>query len=388
MLRRVVGACLVAVALSASTAGAANARTLFVSPKGHNTNGCTSKRPCRTISVAVAKARRGDTVRVGRGTYRGEVVLARDVKLVGIGRPTIDALGHSNGILITGRGVLVDGFIVQRALDEGILAVRTSKITIEHNLVRRNDQGSKAANPTGECAASGQVPGDCGEGLHLMTVSHAVVFRNTVVDNLGGILLTDEFGPTAHNAVGFNSVLRNVADCGITLAGHNPKAASLSGKPNPRAGGIYDNKIGANVANGNGVKGEGGGILLAGAAPGTAVYSNLVQGNIADGNGLGGLTLHSHAPGQDLNGNRIIGNSFSNDAVAGNGPHKPGDSDAGLTKTAGIILFSAVTKLKGTVVMGNHLSHEYYGIWTQNVPKLPKAKNKFARSIQVAVFQK
>jgi nitrous oxidase accessory protein NosD len=389
-LRRLAGAAGAAVLVSAAGAGAAAAKTLYVSPKGHNRGACTSKQPCKTISFAVAKTKRGDTVKVVKGTYREDVTIARDIKLVGVGAPVINAVG-TNGILITGaksRGALVGGFVVQHALDEGILASQTSNVTIEQNVVRQNDRGVKAANPTGECAAAGQVPGDCGEGLHLMSVTHSTVQGNTVKDNLGGILLTDEFGPTAHNEISLNTVLDNVADCGITIAGHNPHAASVpSGTPNPAVAGIYDNTIRDNVANGNGVEGEGGGILLAGGAPGTAVYSNLVEGNVANGNGLGGLTLHSHAPGQDLNGNRIIDNSFSHDALDGNGPGKPGDSDAGLTKSAGIILFSAFTKLKGTVVRGNKLSNEYYGIWTQNVPPIRKSLNKFA-NVTVPVFQK
>jgi hypothetical protein len=385
-----VGVSAVAVLVSAAGAGAAAAKTFYVSPKGHDRGACSSKQPCKTISFAVAKTQRGDTVKVAKGTYREDVTIARGIKLVGVRGPIINAVG-SNGILITGagsRGTVVEGFIVTRALDEGILALRTANVTIEHNVVRQNDQGIKAATPTGECAAAGQVPGDCGEGLHLMTVGHSTVTGNTVVDNLGGILLTDEFGPTAHNEISLNAVLRNVADCGITLAGHNTHAASVPlGAPNPGAGGVYDNKILANVANGNGVKGEGGGILFAAGAPGSAVYSNLVQANTANGNGLGGLTLHSHAPGQDLNGNRIINNSFSNDAIAGNGPGKPGDSDAHLDKTTGIILFSALTKLKGTVVQGNRLSDEYYGIWTQNVPPIKKSLNKFARTVKVPIHQ-
>jgi parallel beta-helix repeat protein len=330
-------------------------------------------------------------VAVAKGTYREDVRITRRISLIGTGKPVINAAGRPNGILIAGagsRGAEIEGFVVQNALNEGILALKTSRVVIERNVVRLNDQGVKAVKPTGECAAFGQVPGDCGEGIHLMTVSNATVTGNRVTDNLGGILLTDEFGPTAHNVISGNTVLRNVADCGITIAGHNPHAVSALGVLDPKSAGIYDNRILSNTSNGNGVKGEGAGILLAGAGPGTAVYSNLVKGNVANGNGLGGLTLHSHAPGDYLDGNSIIDNSFSHDAIAGNGPGKPGDSDTGLTRTAGIVVFSAVTRLKRTLVAGNRLSNEYYGIWTQNAPKIAKPRNSFAPSVTVPVFQK
>ena len=160
MARRAVGATALMLALSAFGGGTAIAKSLYVSPKGHNAGRCTSNRPCKTISFAVAKAGRGDTVKVAKGTYREGVSIARTVKLIGTGKPVINAAGRANGILIAGarsRGTVVDGFVVQHALNEGILALRTSRVTIERNVVHLNDQGVKAVKPTGECAAVGQV---------------------------------------------------------------------------------------------------------------------------------------------------------------------------------------------------------------------------------------
>ena len=368
----------------------ASAKTLYVKPGGHNTAACAILKPCKTISFAVARAQKGDTVRVAKGTYKGSVTITKDVKLVGVNRPVIDASHLINGVLISGSkaaGARVDGFVVENALQEGILATRTSSVTIAANLVRFNDKGAPASHPKRECAPAGAIPGDCGEGLHLMTVTDARVTGNTVADNLGGILITDEFGPTDGNLVSHNRVLNNVGDCGITLAGHNPGAFS-AGKPEPGTAGVYENKIIDNVADGNGTKGLGGGILLAAGEPGAGVYGNLIQGNVANGNGLGGLTLHSHAPGQDLNDNQIIDNSFSHDGLHGGYPNGgPGDVQAGVTHTAGIIIFSAVTKLAGTVVRGNRLSDEYYGIWTEDLPTMSTAANTFAKNVTTKLFQ-
>jgi nitrous oxidase accessory protein NosD len=388
-LVRVPVALAAVLALGAFAAGSAAAKTLYVSPKGHNSGACTKTKPCKTISFATAKAGKGNTVTVAKGTYKEDVAVAKDIKLIGVGKPVINATG-SNGILITGagsRGAVVEGFVVQHALDEGILALQTSNVTIADNVVHGNNLGAQAKPLTGECAPQGVIPGDCGEGLHLMSVEHSKVISNTVTGNLGGILITDEMGPTDHNTITLNEVTNNLYDCGITLAGHNPHAVN-AGVPAPRSGGVYDNQILDNVVNGNGVKGQGGGILLAAGAPGSGVYSNTVALNTANDNGLGGLTLHSHAPGQDLNGNKIINNSFSHDAVHGYPSGAPGDSDASITHTAGIVLFSAVAPLKGTVVTGNKLSNEYYGIWTQNVSKIKQSSNKFAKSVTVDLFQK
>jgi nitrous oxidase accessory protein NosD len=372
-------------------AHSSKSKTLYVTPKGRDRGACTAKNPCKTIAFAIGKAAKGDTVNVAKGTYAGTVTVARDIQVVGSGKPVINAKGHAHGILITGatsRGAQVTGFVVENANDEGILALQTSHVVIASNVVRNNDQGAKASTPTGECAAQGAIPGDCGEGLHLMTVSNSVVRNNTVQNNLGGILLTDELGPTNDNLISSNEALNNIGDCGITLAGHSMKAFA-NGKTQPAQGGVYGNDITGNTANGNGVRGLGGGILIAAGAPGSAVYGNTVQHNTANGNGLGGFTLHSHSPGQYLNNNKVIDNSFANDAIAGNPGGLPGDVDTGLLKqTAGIIVFSAVTKLAGIVITGNHLANVYYGIWTVNVPTLSTSANTFASSVKVPVFQK
>ena len=113
----------------------------------------------------------------------------------------------------------------------------------------------------------------------------------------------------------------NADDCGIALAGHNPKATA-DGKPQPKIAGVYGNKILDNVVRRRRHKGTRvPGIIMAGGAPGAGVYDNLVEGNTAKGNGLGRLALHSHffgpgTPAADLNGNQIIDNTVSHDGVA------------------------------------------------------------------------
>lgn len=392
-----------AAALAAGAVGAGPAmataghhhrhRTLYVSPRGHNTGRCTRMHPCRSINFAIGRARKGDTVHVARGTYRGTVTVARDIRVIGFGHPVIDARRHSNGILITGaksQGAHVTGFLVKNARDEGILALQTSHVLIAGNIVRHNDRGMFAKNKTGECAPQGEVPGDCGEGIHLMSVFDAIVRNNTVQGNSGGILITDEFGPSHDLLISRNKVLHNLYDCGITLAGHNTNAVSSTGQLQPTQGGVYRNVVIDNTANGNGVKGQGGGILIAAGAPGSGVYGNTVEHNTANGNGLGGLTLHSHSPGQYFDNNRILDNTFENDSIAGMPGGKPGDVDTqpnGLSQTAGIVVFSAVTPLKGTVISGNFLAKEYYGIWTEHVPAIKKSANTFDKSVKVDIHQ-
>ena len=203
-----------AVCLLASVlpgAALARQRVFCVTPHGSDAQNCSHKQPCKTIGHAVAKAPRRTTIIVRRGVYRDSVTIDKRLRLVGLHRPVIDAMGDTNGILISGHAAahsLVQGFVVERANQEGILVMRTTQITIQNNLVRQNDLGAAAPQPTGECAPQGQVPGDCGEGLHLMSVTRSRVLSNTVTRNAGGILLTDELGPTAHNLLRRNRVHR------------------------------------------------------------------------------------------------------------------------------------------------------------------------------------
>jgi hypothetical protein len=348
------------------------AKVLYVAPGGSDGAACTKAAPCLTIGHAVDVASRGATVIVRAGTYAEQVTISKRLRLVGEGRPTIDATGKQNGVVLSGRGAAgaqVRGFVVEHADQEGILATQTAHVTIGGNVVQGNDLGAAAPSPTGECAPQGQIPGDCGEGLHLMSVTHAKVVGNLVTQNSGGILLTDELGPTAHNLILRNRVLDNPFDCGITIAGHNPRAVQ-NGVRKPRVGGIYANLIAGNASNDNGLRGEGAGILRAGAGPGKGVYDNVVKHNTATGNNLAGVTLHSHAPGDDLNGNVIVGNHLANDALGG-------DPDAGVRDTTGILIFSAVTPLKKVIVRGNDVRDVHFGIWTQKAPAIPAGANRF-----------
>ncbi len=329
-----------------AVAGATGPSALFVSAAGGNdAQPCTWAAPCRTIGHAVSVAAPGSTIVVGPGVYPESVAVTKRVALRGRGA-VVDATGQVNGIALTGpatSGSSISGFTVEHALGEGILAVGTAHVAIEWNRVHGNDLGS-GTNVTPECQDQGEVPGDCGEGLHLMGVTDSRVVANHVDENVGGILITDEVGPSRGNLIAFNTSIDNHEDCGITLPSHNGAAVG-----NPAAGGVYGNTVIANVSSGNG----GAGVGMFAPFPGTASYDNRVIGNRLTGNGEAGIAIHAHAPGQNVSGNSINGNF-----VSGNGI----DPDSGSGHPTGIALFSAVVPVNVTVV-GNHISNEFWGIY-------------------------
>ena len=359
-----VAAAVAVLAIGTGTAGAATGPWYVSASAGNDANPCTATAPCQTIGTAVATAGPGDTVVVESGTYHETVTIAKTLSLIGQDA-TIDASGSINGVVISGpaaAGTVLQGFTVENAIGEGVLAVSTSNLTIRGNHVVNNDTGHDTP-VTQECATNGEVPGDCGEGLHLMSVTDSRVVSNDVENNIGGVLVTDEVGPSHGNLIAYNVMRNNAEDCGITLPSHNPDAVA-----DPSAGGVYDNTILANFSVGNG----GAGVGMFAPFPGAASYGNRVLGNVLLDNGEAGIAIHSHAPGQNVARNVIVGNR-----VSGNGI----DPDSGSGHPTGIALFSAADATT-VVVAANLISNEYWGIFIAGpVTAIGLQTNIFGRAV-------
>ena len=378
-------------AASAATGNGGRQQVLYVSPHASpwgTDRSCRSAR-FRTIQSAVNAVRPGGTVVVCPGTYHEQVVATKPVSLEGQ-RATIDEAGVTPkfqvtlpglgtqtiyaGVVMVSSRVQFSGFTVQHAQGEGILAAGLgadiSGISISDSTVVHNDLGFGVPNsPYFQCAAMGPEPGDCGEGVHFTGVANSSIKNSFIAYNAGGVLLSDDTGPTHGNLVAGNVVTGNATDCGITVPGHNTNALSSTGKPQPWVAGVYDNVIRSNVVTNNGVKGEGAGVLFANAQAGTASYDNLVQGNYIAGNGLAGVTMHAHTinPGQfeDLSGNRVIGNNIGRNNLDGDTLDCPPGSTTCSPQdlvTTGILVFSGGTRVTTTIAF-NHISNNKVGIW-------------------------
>ena len=379
------GLTLVAVTPASASAGV----TIYASPTaaaGAGTS-CTTA-AFTTISAAVASAAAGDTVVACPGTYTEDVVITVPLTLVGE-QATIDATGLSgattgsilgqapyNGITIESSKVTVEGFTVQGAQGECILAINPNpkavmieghplftgkpitKVTIENNIVENNDLGfGDPSSPYMSCTPNGGA--DCGEGIHLLSVAKSSVIDNESVGNSGGILLTDEFGPNHDNVIEGNYVAHNSKDCGITVPSHSVGLNPKTLQPDPSFGGDYNNLIIDNQAIDNGVNGFGAGIGIFAPSPYSASYDNVVSGNLIEGNGLAGISVHSHAPNAYVNGN-----VFTYNTIGQNNVDLADGTDTGAHDgfTTGILIWSAVTKYEFTV-SHNKISDNTYGIW-------------------------
>lgn len=366
----------VSVGMAAIGAIQASAETLCVIPTPNlPAPGCAHI--YTKIQDAVDAAAAGDTIKVAPGTYQEDVTIPETtpVSLIGTNpaNTIIDAMGKANGIFINGfingvppsypgptqiantlRDVTVSGFTVKNANFEGILVTNASYVTLWNNRVINNDRAlalgpsaCEPGSPQGFPAFETNENFDCGEGIHLSGVDHSTVADNVSENNAGGVLLSDDTGPTYHNLISGNTVADNPYDCGITLASHD--AYGNTGEP--YGYGVYRNTIAGNTStkNGTAIAGAGAGVGLFASAPGTQTYGNVVIKNRLTNNGLPGVAMHSHTPGQNLNDNVITENYIS-----GNGP----DSDVQSTLVPTGISLLAVTANTGTVISRNVIKNE------------------------------
>ena len=394
-------------AASAATTANDSHTTLYVSPHASsraNDLSCQSAR-FRTIQSAVNAAGPGSAVVVCQGTYHEQVVVNKPVSLQGQGA-TIDEAGVKPtfqvnlpppfgkqtifaAVVMIRSDVRFSGFTVTHAQGEGILAAGLGRvldgISISDSSVVHNDLGFGVKNSHYfECAAQGQVPGDCGEGVHFTAVAYSAITGSLIGYNSGGILMSDDTGPTHNNLVSGNTVTGNSTDCGVTVPGHNPAALNAKGQPQPGVAGVYNNVIRGNTVTNNGVKGEGAGVLFANAMAGTASYGNLVENNYIAGNGLSGVTMHAHTikRGQfeDLSGNNVISNYIGKNNVDGDtldcapgSTCKPQD-----LVTTGVLVYSGGTRVTTTITL-NQIADNAIGIWLSKAVKAAGlANNGFA----------
>ncbi|HEV2696360.1 MAG TPA: right-handed parallel beta-helix repeat-containing protein, partial [Terriglobales bacterium] len=316
-----------------------------------------------SISAAVAAATAGDTILVAHGTYNEDVTINKSLYLIGENKENtvIDATGENDGITITGAtNVAVSGFTVENANAAGIWITSSSMVTISNNIVKDNDKalipGANASCPplAGTPFEQGEAE-DCGEGVFLSDVNHSTLASNIITENAGGILITDDTGPTHDNLITGNSVVKNTElDCGITLPSHS-------------GAGVFHNTVSGNDSSYNG--GPGVGIFAPG--PGSKAYGNVVINNRLRGNGLPGVTMHNHAaPGVNgvpgflpppiFNDNVILGNDIS--------ANSQDFEDAATAGPTGINIYS-VGPMTGTIVSQNVIHQEALDI----VVKVPAA---------------
>jgi parallel beta-helix repeat protein len=366
-------------AAHAASARSSSPHTVYVAS---NASSRAADRSCSSPSFTsingaiAAVSDRDGTVIVCGGTFHEQVLVNKPVRIQGRSDATVDAKDLDNGFHVTTNGVAITGFTVKNATGEGIIVSNAKNATISHNTVMANDQGF--ADPNTDyplCQPVNGTPNDCGENIHLMGATNAVVRDNIVTDGSGGILLSDETGPTAGNTIVDNTVGNNGTACGVVLAGHN-KAAAPDGKPAPKVAGVFNNTVtGNNIFNNGRKSANGAGVQMATGVPGGAVYNNKVTKNIINENGHSGVTVHSHTLGQYLNGNVVTDNQIGENNINKDRAFATPDNDT----TA--VFVGAVAPLSITI-KDNVMGPDVNGIFTSGSVKVTGVDENFFTSVE------
>ena len=175
------------------------------------------------LGAALARAPEGATVRLDPGTYRGNVTLARTVRLVGPppgeGRAVVDAGGTGDGLVVDAPNCLVRGLTVTgsgadlNTEDSGIfLTKRADRSHIRRNRIVDNLIGVYLKGPRHAIVADNLIRGrrydhmnERGNGVQVWNAPGSVVMHNDIRWGRDGIFTTS----SDYNAF-YNNRLRDL----------------------------------------------------------------------------------------------------------------------------------------------------------------------------------
>jgi parallel beta-helix repeat protein len=368
-------------ALLAQPAGAASA-TLLVATTGTDTGTCVTA-SCATLGYALSQAAPGDTVTIAPGTYQASadpagtsntvpatltgLTIQSDAAHGGNAANTIIEGAAAYGLTVNANSVTVSGLTFDKSGAAGLLVTppatatapaAVTGVTIDNVVSNNSDQCVNTPSTSVCTAAIGA--GDYGESIWLISATNSTIENSTLENGLdGGLLVSDEMGPTFGNTIKDNQAVNNQLGCGITLAAHNNAAIFSSGpnvgQPNPAGGGVYNNTVTGNTSSDNGATGIG--VF-------NAAYNNIISDNTFNTNGEPGVKLNPTFPGGDVNGNSIIGNTVGvNSLLDGPGGGIPGSHNSLSTQTTGIMVVAPAGPVTGTVIQGNTVTGNYYGVY-------------------------
>ncbi len=278
-----------------------------------------------------------------------------------IANQTINATGCDVGIFIAPgtTGVTIDQVTVTGANDHGIFAEDASGLTIENSTITGN-----GVNPT---------PGIFdNKAIELVGVTNSTVTGNTVTYNTadGGIGIQDDGhldsgapnpGPstpvtTSNITVSSNNVSHNTGGCGIVVAAHNP------------GGGVNNITLDSNTIVSTPFKfgptgPEIGGIVIDAPIPGTSISNVSASHNTITGALIAGIAVYAGSgPGAKVSSVSLTDNTLSGDGW--------GEQSAGRPRPEAIMVAAYPAPpsappavVTGTVITGNTITNEYYGLW-------------------------
>jgi nitrous oxidase accessory protein len=166
----------------------------------------------QSIASLIAAASPGDTVVVPPGTYREQLVIDKQVTLVGEGRPVIDGGGTGDVVVVAADGVTIRGFVIEgsgtNVSDEPTaVRLRGNNAVVEDNIIRNVLYGVTLIQSEGHTVRNNQISSidefsseRRGHGVYLYSTQHNRIEDNIITRTKDGIFLGFAF---------FNTIERN-----------------------------------------------------------------------------------------------------------------------------------------------------------------------------------
>lgn len=167
-----------------------------------------------SIASLIAAASPGDTVIVPPGAYREQLVIDKQVTLIGEGRPVIDGGGTGDVVVITADGVTIRGFVIEgsgtNVSDEPTaVRLRGNNAVVEDNIIRNVLYGVTLIQSEGHTVKNNQISSidefsteRRGHGVYLYSTRDNRIEDNIITRTKDGIFLGfAEFNTIERNTV-------------------------------------------------------------------------------------------------------------------------------------------------------------------------------------------
>lgn len=277
-----------------------NVNQLYVSTSGSDSNPCTSRAPCKSISRASQAALAGTVVHVAPGTYTGDFVTstsgtaAARITFLSDTRWGAKLVGSSGKVLWQLNASYVDviGFDMSGPNAAGVVIGWSGLGAVGYDRLLYNYVHDLTVS--GGCNSTGGAALDTGQATSL---GNNEIIGNRVA-NIGASMIGScntvqgIYIATANDLVA-NNVISGVA-CGAISQWHGATASTIVNNT------VFHSKVGIILGDGD-----------AGTLPGGSV-NNLVANNIAVNNQYGIAEIGSMGPGNRYLNNLVFNNSGQN----------------------------------------------------------------------------
>ena len=268
-----------------------------------------------TIQAAIDDASPGDEIHVDSGTYYENVVVNKQLTLIGInigfGLPVVDAGGSSSAITLNADGIILEGFktinsgnnwysdagikvtsnnnrITANIATENVVGIRlylsNDNILIDNDASYNSDPttvnsfGIFLTSSNNNTLTGNTASNNIASGIYLTSSLNNSLYRNIVNNNYGGI----SFYQSNNNTINEN-IANNNSQNGMVISES-----------------MY-NTLTSNIASNNSIRG----IYLLGS------NNNILIGNTANNNSIFGIALHLSSYNK-LSHNNLVYNSQNN----------------------------------------------------------------------------